>query len=336
VDSDVASSAERETVVIQLLGDGEKSSLILGHPMRFDASREVVQTAADDHDSEQTDDVEPHQGEHDDDCASVSATITIVHRFRWDRARTCEDQVMRVSIAAAATVLASTMVTVVALCIALVALGIVLLAIGVQLVRATRTDPAALGALEEMSDRRWRRGDAELRAEVLAGTKSADPTETTDDETSDVVATLPQESSAPGPAASELEPSEPVLSETTSSEPDLSEPGPSEPQPPTPPEPPAPEPPAPPAPEPLPAPEPQPPLPTPEPPPAPPEPMPPVPGPPPEPVPEPIPHPPTPDPIPSPFPPQPNPPPPIPQVESAAGEETDSDAPSAPPVARNA
>ena len=77
------------------------------------------------------------------------------------------------SVPAFATLMASTMVTVVVLVAVLVALGVALAVMGVHLVRATRTDPAALGPLEVMSERRWQRGDPEHRAEVLAGARPA-------------------------------------------------------------------------------------------------------------------------------------------------------------------
>ena len=65
------------------------------------------------------------------------------------------------------------MVTVVVLVAVLVALGVTLTVMGIHLVRATRTDPAALGPLEVMSERRWERGDPERRAEALAGARAA-------------------------------------------------------------------------------------------------------------------------------------------------------------------
>ena len=65
------------------------------------------------------------------------------------------------------TVFASTARVVAALATALVLIGIALFVVGVRLVKATRTDHAALGPLEVLGDRAWRRHDAERRAHVL-------------------------------------------------------------------------------------------------------------------------------------------------------------------------
>ena len=234
------------------------------------------------------------------------------------------------------------MVTVAVLVGVLVALGIVLTAMGVRLVRATRTDPAALGPLEVMSERHWQRSDADRRAEVLSDARPA---------TRDLVAagvesqpdavelpaaaavaaratTLEDERTGAGIVSNETADDQTIevaASPAASTDPESPDPQPDpSPEPPTPPTPPDPQPPVPPEPptppEPVP-PEPVPPMPVPQPPPSPPGPLPPVPGPPPEPLPEPIPRPPVPDPIPSPVPPQPTPPPPIPQVELSSAEE---------------
>jgi hypothetical protein len=58
---------------------------------------------------------------------------------------------------------ASTGTTVTLLVAALVMVGLVMIAVAVWLVRATRTDPRALGPLEVMGGRRWRNGDADRR-----------------------------------------------------------------------------------------------------------------------------------------------------------------------------
>jgi hypothetical protein len=42
-------------------------------------------------------------------------------------------------------------------------LGLGMIALAVWLVRSTRTDPQALGPLEVMGDRRWRKGDSDRR-----------------------------------------------------------------------------------------------------------------------------------------------------------------------------
>jgi hypothetical protein len=57
----------------------------------------------------------------------------------------------------------STGATVAMLVAVLVLLGLGMIAVAVWLVRSTRTDPRALGPLEVMGDRRWRKGDADRR-----------------------------------------------------------------------------------------------------------------------------------------------------------------------------
>ena len=97
------------------------------------------------------------------------ARLGLVHRGCRRRVlRTCEDHVVIVSFA---SVLASTMATVAALAAVLAVAGVALAAVGIRLIRATRTDPAALGALEVMGERKWARGDAQRRAEVLASAR---------------------------------------------------------------------------------------------------------------------------------------------------------------------
>ena len=61
----------------------------------------------------------------------------------------------------------STGTTVLLLVIALVAIGAAMIAVAVWLVRSTRSDPAALGPLEAMAERRYRRADASGRAAHL-------------------------------------------------------------------------------------------------------------------------------------------------------------------------
>ena len=66
-----------------------------------------------------------------------------------------------------AGVLASTAPTIVLLAAVLVVFGIVLLVVGVRLLRRTRSDPAALGPLEEMGERGWQSADEVHRGELL-------------------------------------------------------------------------------------------------------------------------------------------------------------------------
>src|SRR4051794_31782536 len=63
---------------------------------------------------------------------------------------------------------ASTGTTLTTLVTVLVVLGLGMIALAVWLLRTTRTDPQALGPLEVMGDRSWRRGDAERRQTNLA------------------------------------------------------------------------------------------------------------------------------------------------------------------------
>jgi hypothetical protein len=65
--------------------------------------------------------------------------------------------------AAFGAVIASTGTTVAVLVAVLVLLGLAMIAVALWLVRSTRTDPAALGPLEVMGERRWRKGDADAR-----------------------------------------------------------------------------------------------------------------------------------------------------------------------------
>jgi hypothetical protein len=58
---------------------------------------------------------------------------------------------------------ASTGTTVAVLVGALVVLGLAMVGVAAWLIRSTRADPPALGPLEVMGERRWRRGDADRR-----------------------------------------------------------------------------------------------------------------------------------------------------------------------------
>ena len=62
---------------------------------------------------------------------------------------------------------ASTATITLALVVTLVLLGAAMIALAVWLVRTTRSDSVALGPLEVMGDRAWRRADAERRTSTL-------------------------------------------------------------------------------------------------------------------------------------------------------------------------
>lgn len=64
-------------------------------------------------------------------------------------------------------VIASTGTTVAVLVTLLALLGLAMIAVAIWLVRTTRTDPVALGPLEVMGERQWRKGDADHRRTVL-------------------------------------------------------------------------------------------------------------------------------------------------------------------------
>ena len=82
-------------------------------------------------------------------------------------------KISTVSLAVASTiVMGSTLVTISVISGVLIALGVFLSVVGIRLVRATRTDPAALGPLEVMGERRWQRSDSERRDEALAGARA--------------------------------------------------------------------------------------------------------------------------------------------------------------------
>lgn len=61
----------------------------------------------------------------------------------------------------------STGSTTLLLVVVLLALGAAMIALAVWLVRATRSDPVALGPLEVMGDRHWRRSDLDGRRSTL-------------------------------------------------------------------------------------------------------------------------------------------------------------------------
>jgi hypothetical protein len=74
---------------------------------------------------------------------------------------------------AAPPILGSTGSTTIVLACVLVVLGVAMICTAVWLVRATRTDTPALGPLEVMGDRSWRRRDAAGRAAMLAAARPA-------------------------------------------------------------------------------------------------------------------------------------------------------------------
>lgn len=61
----------------------------------------------------------------------------------------------------------STGVTTLIVVALLLALAVVMIAVAVWLIRRTRRDVPALGPLEVMADRSWRKGAADRRAELL-------------------------------------------------------------------------------------------------------------------------------------------------------------------------
>jgi hypothetical protein len=69
----------------------------------------------------------------------------------------------RASLRAGEPVSASTGATVTILVSVLVLLGLGMIVLAAWLVRSTRSDPQALGPLEVMGERRWRKGDADRR-----------------------------------------------------------------------------------------------------------------------------------------------------------------------------
>jgi len=70
------------------------------------------------------------------------------------------------------TILAlSTATTILVLVASLLVLAALMTGVAVWLIRSTRRDTPALGPLEVMGDRSWRRGDADRRAELLAGAR---------------------------------------------------------------------------------------------------------------------------------------------------------------------
>lgn len=115
---------------------------------------------------------------------------------------------------AALPILGSTGSTTLVLAGALVVIGIVMICTAVWLVRATRTDVPALGPLEVMGDRRFRRRDAEARQRTLVAARPPGaPPPAPILEPDDVVAELPAVPAAdePQPAASSADEPAPRL-----------------------------------------------------------------------------------------------------------------------------
>ena len=67
--------------------------------------------------------------------------------------------------------IASTATITLLLVAALLAIAATMVVLAVWLIRTTRTDPPALGPLEVMGDRSWRRADGDRRTETLAGVR---------------------------------------------------------------------------------------------------------------------------------------------------------------------
>ncbi len=70
-----------------------------------------------------------------------------------------------------ATIVASTGTTVAVLVALLIVLGVVMIAVAVWLVRSTRSDHPALGPLETMGDRSFRRASTDRQATRLAASR---------------------------------------------------------------------------------------------------------------------------------------------------------------------
>ncbi len=83
---------------------------------------------------------------------------------------TCDDRRV-VTPPSSLSLVASTATTTLLLVVALVLIGLAMIALAVWLVRSTRSDTVALGPLEVMGDRSWRRGDATRRARALDGAR---------------------------------------------------------------------------------------------------------------------------------------------------------------------
>lgn len=75
--------------------------------------------------------------------------------------------------AAAPAVVASTGMTTLIVVLSLLALAVVMILVAVWLVRTTRRDPAALGPLEVMADRTWRKADPDGRTQLLSSARPA-------------------------------------------------------------------------------------------------------------------------------------------------------------------
>jgi hypothetical protein len=132
---------------------------------------------------------------------------------------------------AAPPIFGSTGSTTLVLAALLVVLGIAMICTAVWLVRATRTDVPALGPLEVMGDRRFRRRDAEARQRALAAARplgALPPAPML--EPDDVVAELPAApaTAAPEPAASVADPAPDPRPEPEPAVDDVEEPQPAE------------------------------------------------------------------------------------------------------------
>jgi len=116
-----------------------------------------------------------------------------------------------------ATIVASTGTTVAVLVALLVVLGVVMIAVAMWLVRSTRSDHPALGPLETMGDRSFRRASTDRQATRLAasrppGAPDPAPIVPLDDEPEPVPAVV--EPAADPPAAENGESSEPESAST--------------------------------------------------------------------------------------------------------------------------
>jgi hypothetical protein len=108
-------------------------------------------------------------------------------------------------LAAVSALSGSTGTTTAVFVVVLIAVGAAMVLVAVWLVHATRTDVPALGPLEVMGTRRWRRADPERRAASLAAARPADalgpaPMVPFDDAEPETVAT-PTPSPEPSPLA---------------------------------------------------------------------------------------------------------------------------------------
>ena len=81
---------------------------------------------------------------------------------------------IRADVSGAPPLLGSTGSTTIVLASLLVVIGIAMICTAVWLVRATRSDSRALGPLEVMGDRSWRRRDADARSRTLDAARPDD------------------------------------------------------------------------------------------------------------------------------------------------------------------